>query len=172
MNSQEIIDARAELSRELNKVRAEAEHYERLTKARARVIQINKELAQLEKDFVDARNNEDHETRKLAASRLRNVTVKSDGRPMTIASYTISWEYMSYSTNSRGNMWEGRTVMGFTALSTAHDHVMQYILDRPELLPSEIRALCPGDAVEAMDRYFHALRRNSVSTGTVLSYCP
>lgn len=160
----DILRARlAENAAELQRAQADAELYERLTKARAETARLQKAGAELTASLSKALEAEAKADRKAAEARFRNLSITttypSADRPSGVlnARFTIRWESPKWNYRTGENELTAHQSDGFPALAgDAYAYIMEH---RTDLIPAVIMELAPGDPEAAMSRYFTARRR-------------
>jgi hypothetical protein len=157
------------LSASLDQARADVALLRRLKDAEKDATRIAGELATAQDALVTATVDAVTTRRDAEFANLRNLSVAvsfGDKRtPSAIsASYAITYERLTYDNSAHRNEWKSNTINGFSAVPM---DVMRYLLlARPDAIPAAIMALAPGgDAEEAFDAYFVAMRRGYMTTG-------
>lgn len=149
-----------------------------LTKVNATIDIIGKPAIQRAEEItaaIDAANeqlavilaNEAEAARKVRLAGIGDISITvaypSNYRGNLLrANFTIEYTRLQYDMRCREPLPQHHKLIGFGALP---GDVFQYLLEvRPEVIPTEITDLAPGDPLEAFRRYFLAQRRGRLDT--------
>jgi hypothetical protein len=156
------------LSASLDQARADVALLRRLKDAEKDAARIAGELAAVQDALVTANVDALSAARDAEFGNLRNLSIIAtfgDKRaPSAIsASYAITYERLTYDNAAHKSLWKSNSINGFSAVPM---DVMRYlILAKPDAIPLAIMNLAPGgDAEEAFDAYFAAMRRGYMTT--------
>lgn len=152
------------ISIELRQAQDDTALYDRISKAKAKAASLTKLASELTSALNDALAAEAKQALQTFESRFRDLVVTrrpSDGLTPGLANdmFTISYEQLAWHYDAHENLWTPVSVGRF---ADVEPRMLAYMLEhRPDLIPDDLKALCPGDVFEAMDRYFTAKSRGS-----------
>ena len=161
--SDETRDSLAENAADLQRAREDAALFDRLSNARSEIARLQKAGSALTATLSKQLDQEAAAEKKAADARFRNLSVATTYpnslRPsgLLAARFAIRWEGPSWNYQTRETEYREFSADGFPALP---NDVYAYLMEhRPDVIPSIIMDLAPGDPQAAMDRYFSARRR-------------
>ncbi|MBL8553262.1 MAG: hypothetical protein JNL41_03210 [Phenylobacterium sp.] len=146
----------ANLTNDLIQAQDDLALHERLTGARAKVRQLQSDLAQAKTRLDAAQEQERQSARDAAFAVFSDIHVRKEGDdhllrlafPVTVTRK----QFDGYQTAD--------TTQTFPGIQSLPSDALMYLVEKhPDRIPAEIMALAPGDPYEAINEYLISLRR-------------
>lgn len=131
--------------------------------ATAKAKEIAAAIDEAQERYAAALADELTAARKARLASFSDISVTyPDGRSLLSTPFTIRYTKRAYDSAKKASIPTPFKVVGFNNLrlsDTAWDYLMS---ERPDAIPPQIMALAPGNPIEAMDRYFSAVKRGYI----------
>lgn len=153
------------IAAELAEAKADVALLQRLNAADRRAAALQKQYDRALAAQDAALEKAAEEARRSRFDGLSNLRVVLEGDPDNLCrtAYRITWTGQQHDSYVGMSVPRQFDIVGFEALP---ENVFAFLIEQnPEQVPPTIRALAPGDLMEAFERYFRGRRRGYFTSG-------